>query len=178
MRARSGTLAVLVVLLAAALAAGSVTGTGDAACTADGERKLCLADVSVSTDRMTAGESATLTVAVRNEGEVAANGTIVLKVAGPVNGTDTYALSEDRLAPGEEIEISQRLDASTPGTHGLQVVLNDGAMTHRYDASEVKTLRVEERSAGLGGPFDAPEYALVALLGLLSVFGVVVYRNN
>ena len=178
MGARSGTLAVLVVLLTATLAAGSVAGADDVACTADGERKLCLADVSVSTDRMTAGESATLTVTVGNVGEVAANGTVVLKVAGPVNGTDTYALSEDRLAPGEEIEVTQRLDASTPGTHGLQVVLNDGAMTHRYDASEIRTLEVEERSAGFGGPIDAPEYALLALLGSLSVLGAVVYRNN
>ncbi|QLG26265.1 hypothetical protein HUG10_01340 [Halorarum halophilum] len=178
MGARNGTLAVLVVLVAAAVAAGGVAGADEGTCSANGERKLCLEDVSVSTERIVVGESATLSVTVRNAGDVAANGTVVLKVAGPVNGTDTYALSEDRLEPGEEVEVTQRLDASTPGTHGLQVVLNDGAMTHRYDASEVRTLEVEERSAGLGGPIDAPEYALLALLGSLSVLGVVVYRNN
>ena len=178
MGARSGALAALVVLLAAALAAGSVVGTdADSPCAADGERKLCLADVSTSTDRIVMGESATLTVTVKNEGDVAANGTVVLKVAGP-NGTNTYVLQEVRLEPGEETEISQRLDASTPGTHGLQIVVNDGAMSHRYDASEVITLEVVEESTVLGGDLDAPDIALVALVGALSVIGVITYRNN
>ena len=178
MGARSGTLAVLVVFLAATLAAGSVAGADGAACTADGERKLCLADVSVSTERLAPGESATLTVTVRNEGEVAANGSVVLKVASPANETNAYTIHEGRLDPGEEMEVTQQLDASTPGTHGLQVVVNDPAMTHQYDASEVVTLQVESQSGYLGGDVDASDVALVGLVGSLSVVGVIVYRNN
>lgn len=178
MGARSGTLAVLVVLLTVALTAGSVVGADDAACTADGERELCLTDVNLSTDQLTVGESATLHVTLRNVGEVPANVTVVLNTAGPNNETGSYILHEGRLVPDEEITVSQRLGASTPGTHALQVLLYDGAISHQYDASRVMTLRVVEQSSSLGGPFDAPEFALVALLGSLGVLGVIVYRNN
>lgn len=178
MGVRSGTVAVLIVLLTAALAAGSVAGADAAACTADGERKLCLTDVTVSTDRMAVGESATLDITVRNDGEAAANATVVLNTLDPNNVTESYTLREGRLEPGEELTVSQPLDASTPGTHGLQVLVFDGAIEHRYDASEVKTLHVEEQSTRLGGQFDTPDIALVALIGSLAVLGGMVYRYN
>ncbi|QLG63160.1 CARDB domain-containing protein [Halorarum salinum] len=177
MGARSGTLAALLVLFAATLAAGSVAGTGTT-CAADGDRKLCLADVHLSTDRIAAGDSATLEITVGNEGDAAANASVVMNTVDPENVTESYTLREERLEPGEELTVSQRLDASTVGTHGLQVLVFDGAIDHRYDASEVRILEVEPRSDGLGGSVDRAEYALVALLGSLGVAGVIVYRYD
>lgn len=177
MRTLGGTLAVLVVLVAAALAAGQVAGA-ETACAADGERQLCLADVSLSTDRTTAGESATLEVTVENEGEDAANASVVLNTVDPENDTESYTLREERIDPGEELTVSQRLDASTVGPHGLQVLVFDGSIDHQYDASEVRTLEVEPKSDGLGGSVDRAEFALAALLGSLTVLGVIAYRNN
>ncbi len=168
----------LVVVLVAALAAGSVAGAEDTPCEADGEKKFCLTEVSLSTESMTAGQSATLDVTVRNEGNATANATVVLNTVDPNNVTQSYNLREQRLEPGEEVSLSQQLDATTPGMHGMQVLVFGDSIGHRYDASAAKTLSVEEQTPGLGGPLDRAEFALVALLGSIGVLGFMTYRTD
>ncbi|WP_435127797.1 CARDB domain-containing protein [Halobaculum sp. D14] len=178
MGVRSGAAGVFVVLLVAAVAVGPAVGAAGTDCAADGAKKLCFADVSLSTDRLVSGESATLNVTVENRGDVAANATVVLKTASPNNETETFNLREERLEPGESLTVTQRLDASTPGTHGLQAVLYGDGYAHAYDTSAVLTMVVEERGGRLGGPVDTPELALAALVGALAVLGAVVLRQQ
>lgn len=177
MNARSGRLAVLAAVLvwtlALSAAGPALAADGDACTGADG---VCLGDVTLSTDRLVAGETATLDATVHNAGDDAANVTVVLNTAGPDDATDSYTLRRTSLGPGETATLSQSLDASTPGTHGLQLVVYDGSLSRQYDTSTARTLTVEAR--GLGGSLDRSEYALGALVGSLAVVGGIGYRRR
>lgn len=176
MELRSGALAAVAAALAATLVLGAVPVAGEPACTASNGQSVCLDWIEVSDDRLAAGESATLEATVRNADDEPANATVVLNTAGPDNVTNSYTLGRVRLAPGETHTISQSLDASTPGTHGLQVLVFDGDLSRRHDASTVRTLVVTR--GGLGGAVDRDEYALAALVGSVGVAAGLVYRRR
>ena len=176
-RAVGGVVAVAVVVaVALTLAAGPALGA-ERKCTAADGRKVCLDDVRLSADGLVRGETATLEATVRNAGDAPANVTVVLNTVGPNDTVDTYTLGRTRLAPGETRTVSQSLDASTPGTHGVQLLVVDADGSHRYDASAVRTIVVAER--GLGGALDRSEYALGALVGSVGVaVGLVLRRRG
>ncbi|ESP88353.1 hypothetical protein [Candidatus Halobonum tyrrellensis] len=148
----------------------------DAGCTATDGEPVCLDGVSVSDERLAKGESATLEATVRNAGETPANATVVLNTAGPDNVTRSFTLGRVRLAPGETRTVTQPIDASTPGSHGLQLLVFDGSGARTYDSSAVLTVAVTER--GLGGALDRSEYALGALVGAVAVVGGLGYRRR
>ncbi|MFC7068041.1 hypothetical protein [Halobaculum lipolyticum] len=168
-----------VVLFVAALlitpAVGAV-GAQSGACQADGARKLCLVDAGVETDSIVAGQSTELSATVENVGEERATALVLLNVASPSDETNSYELRSRSLAPGETLTVTQEVDASTVGTHAMQVIVYSDGYEHRYDASEPMSVTVEAK--GLGGPIDAPDYALGALVGSLAVAGGVVYRRR
>lgn len=166
----------MAVVLTFVLAAGSALGA-ERECTAADGRTVCLEDVRLSADRLVRGETATLEATVRNAGDAPANATVVLNTVDPNDTVDSYTLGRVSLAPGESRTVRQPLDASTPGTHGVQLLVVDGNGSHRYDASTVRTIAVAER--GLGGTLDRTEYALGALVGSVGVaVGLVVRRRR
>ncbi|MFC7136504.1 hypothetical protein ACFQRB_08190 [Halobaculum litoreum] len=101
---------------------------------------------------------------------------MVLNVASPDNETDSYELRKRSLAPGETLTVTQAVDATTVGSHAMQVLVYSDGYAHRYDASEPMTVAVEAK--GLGGPIDAPDYALAALVASVGVLGAIVYRRR
>jgi len=157
-------------------AVGGAVGAQSSSCQADGNRQVCLTAASLDRGTLTAGGSTELSLTVENTGEERATAIVVLNVVSPDNETNTYELRNRSLAPGETLSVTQSIDASTPGTHGLQAVVYAGGYAHRYDASEPMSVTVERR--GLGGGIDTPEYALAALVGSLAVVGAIVYRRR
>ncbi|WP_435063128.1 CARDB domain-containing protein [Halobaculum sp. EA56] len=179
MGARRSVLIGAVVLFVAALLLGPAVGAAgaqSASCEANGARKVCLSDVTLGSETMSAGESTELSLTVENVGEERATAVVVLNVASPDNETNSYELRKRSLEPGETLTVTQSVDASTPGTHAMQVLVYDGDLAHRYDASEPMSVTVKRQ--GLGGPVDTPEFALAALVGSLAVVGVLAYRRT
>ncbi|MFC7098180.1 CARDB domain-containing protein [Halobaculum marinum] len=179
MGARKNVLWGLVVLFTAALIVGPAVGAAGAqssSCAANGAQQVCLVDAGVDADTIVTGQSTELSVTVENVGDERATAVVVLNVASPDNETDSYELRTRSLAPGETLTVTQSIDATTIGTHALQTIVYSDGYGHRYDATEPMTVTVEPR--GLGGPIDAPEYALGALVGSLGVAGAIVYRRR
>ncbi|UIP00880.1 hypothetical protein Hbl1158_05855 [Halobaculum sp. CBA1158] len=179
MGARRSVIIGAVVLFVAALLVGPAVGAAGAqsgSCEADGAAQLCLTEASLGSDELTAGESTTLTATVENVGDERATAVVVLNVAGPDNETDSLEIRRESIPPGETLTVTKTVDASTPGTHAMQVLVYNDDLAHRYDASEPWTVEVNEQ--GLGGGIDTPEYALAALIGSLAVLGGLVYRQR
>ena len=175
---RNVVLGAVVLFIAASLVGPAVGAAGatQASCQANGAQQLCLTDVSLDKTTMAAGESAHLSVTVENVGDARATGVVVLNVASPNNETDSYELRSRSLDTGETYTFTQSVDASTPGTHAMQVIVYSDGFSHRYDASEPMTVTVERQ--GLGGAIDAPEYALAALVVAVGVVAGMVYRRQ
>lgn len=180
MGARSAVVRGAVVLVITALlvgpAVGGAAGAQASSCQPNGSQQVCLTAASLDRGTLTAGESTELSLTVENTGEERATAIVVLNVVSPDNETNTYELRKRSLAPGETLSIAQSIDASTPGTHGIQAVVYADGYAHRYDSSEPMSVVVERQ--GLGGSIDTPEYALAALVGSLAVLGAVVYRRR
>lgn len=180
MGARSAVVRGAVVLFIAALlvgpAVGGTAGAQAAPCQANGSQQVCLTEASLDGETLTAGESTELSVTVENTGEERATAIVVLNVVSPDNETNSYELRKRSLEPGETLTVTQSVDASTPGDHGLQVVVYGDGYAHQYDASEPMSVTVERQ--GLGGGIDTPEYALAALIGSVAVIGGIGYSRR
>ena len=179
MGARKTVLWGLVALFVGALLVGPAVGAAGAQsgeCTADGARKLCVTDAGVDADSIVTGQSTELSATVENVGDERATAVVLLNVASPDDETNSYELRKRSLSPGETLTVTQSVDASTVGTHAMQVIVYSDGYGHRYDASEPMQVTVE--SKGIGGPLDAPDYALGALVGSVGVAGAIVYRRR
>ncbi|WP_348611861.1 CARDB domain-containing protein [Halobaculum rarum] len=180
MGARNAVVRGAVVLIIAGLlvgpAVGGTVGAQAASCQSNGAQQVCLTEATLDGETLTAGESTELSVTVENTGEERTTAIVVLNVVSPANETNSYELRKQSLAPGETVSVTQSVDASTPGDHGLQVVVYGDGYAHRYDASEPMSVTVERQ--GLGGDIDTPEYALAALVGSLAVIAGTVYRRR
>lgn len=150
---------------AVAPAGGATTG---ADCQTIDDQKVCIQDVSTPETLIIGGENGTVSVTIENVGQEEVSPLVVLNTVDPDNETSTFQIGQPTLAPGESTTVTQPLNATTPGTHGVQVVLADSATGQRYDISEAAVIEVREEPApGLGGPIDRTEIALVALLGVI-----------
>ncbi|MFC6787714.1 CARDB domain-containing protein [Halobaculum halobium] len=180
MGARSAVVRGGVVLILAALlvgpAVGGTAGAQAASCQSNGSQQVCLTEANLDAETLVAGESAELSLTVENTGEERATAILVLNVASPDNETNSYELRTQSLAPGETLSVTQSIDASTPGEHGIQAIVYGDGYAHQYDASAPMRVTVERQ--GLGGGIDTPEYALAALVGSLAVIGVIGYRRR
>lgn len=158
-----------------------VSGVGLAAsedCEAGAETTICIDDLTVSDDYLIMGEKGEFSLTITNHAEETKTVVPLLYTAGPDNETDAYQMEEVTLEPGASETVTQPIDATTPGTHGLRITLVDPATGERYDTSEIKTLEVrEEAPAELGGPIDKTEIALVALVGSLLGLVALGYRQ-
>lgn len=153
------------------------TVVGGTSAQVQSDANVTVQSVSVSEERLVAGESGTITATVTNAGDSAASVAVVLVTGGPNNRTAGYTLDRSTLAAGATKTITQPLNATTPGTHTLRiVVLNPETMT-QYDVSRAVTITVlAEPPTRLGGPIDRTEVALVALVLSLGGIGIVGYR--
>lgn len=170
--------AVALSLAVAALAAAGAGATAQDDCRAIDEKQVCVQDVSLSDDELVDGDRGEVSVTVENVGNETVAPAVVLNVVAPDNETGVYQIGQPTVAPGGTAAVSQPLNASTVGTHGLRVQLVDGETRGVYDASEAVTLEVlDEAPRELGGPIDRTEIALAALVLALVGMGALGYRR-
>ena len=172
MRFRRGAVLGFVVVLAVTLLVGTMSPASGAAaeseCQPVENRQVCLQDFSAPESLLIGGENGSISVTVENVGSVEAEALVVLNTNDPNNQTASFPLARPTLAPGESQTIEQPLNATTPGSHGLRVIVVDSATGQQYDTSETVGLEVRsEPEPGLGGPIDRVEIALVALVAAL-----------
>lgn len=170
MLSRTSTVVVTIALVAASFGAVSLASgvSADADCSAIEDRQVCIQGFSAPETLLIGGENGTVSITAENVGSTEAGVLVVLNTRDPNNETGSFALAEPTLAPGESTTITQSLNATTPGTHGLRAVLVDAATNEQYDTSESVFLDVRSEPApGLGGPIDRTEIALVALLAAI-----------
>lgn len=171
---------VLVVGLVAALVVSIGAAPGVAAsedCETDVDRTLCIEEFAVSDEELVVGDTTEFTATVTNPGAETTTGVVLLYTAGPDNETNAYQLDRVTLEPNETRTISRAINASTPGTHTLQMTILDPATSQQLDASEPRSVEVYESTpARLGGPIDRTEIALVALVGSILGMGAIGYR--
>lgn len=168
-----------VLALSVGLVAATGTGAGQATdCQPNDDKKLCIEDFTVSEDRIVTGETGEFTITVENNGNTTASGSLVLHTASPENETDVYRFEQLTLEPGEEQTVTRKINASTPGTHGLRLTLSEPSTQHVFDVSEIRTIEVlAEHPKRLGGPIDRTEIALGALVAsLIGILGLA-YRE-
>lgn len=180
MERRSGTLAVLVVIAALAVAgAPTLAGAQETAeCRATNGTQVCVEELSVTDDTLETGQQGEISVTVRNVGNETASVRVILNTVDPNNETGSFILDERTLDPEESITITEQLGARTPGTHALQVRLLQQNGTFRYDSSEIVTIDIVKDRTRLGGEIDEPDFALLALLGSLAGMGYLVVRRR
>jgi hypothetical protein len=165
-------IAVVVTVALATASFGAVSlasgASADADCSAVEDRQVCLQEFSAPETLLIDGENGTVSITAENVGSVEAGVLVVLNTRDPNNETSSFALAEETLAPGESTTVTQPLNATTPGTHGLRAVLVDTSTNRQYDTSESVFLDVRSEPApGLGGPIDRTEIALVAFLAAI-----------
>jgi hypothetical protein len=159
---------VALTLATASFGAVSLASGADADCSAVEDRQVCVQEFSAPETLLIDGENGTVSITAENVGSVEAGVLVVLNTRDPNNETSSFALAEETLAPGESTTVTQPLNATTPGTHGLRAVLADSSTNRQYDTSESVFLDVRsEPTPGLGGPIDRTEIALVALLAAI-----------
>jgi hypothetical protein len=186
MGVRSGTLAVVVAVGLVALSLAPAVGLAQESsqeCESIDGSQVCIQEASITSDTLRTGDSAELTVTVKNAGDDEATFFVALVVSSPNNETQSFFLKRDgdeqvTLAPGETATFDQPVDPSTPGTHALQFRTVTPDREGAYDASEIITVEVQQPKTGLGGRIDRSEIALVALLGSLAVLGGLAYRQR
>jgi len=151
------------------------TGAGQATdCQPNEDRQLCIEDFTVSEERIVTGETGEFTITVENNGTATATGRLLLHTSSPENETNVYRFEQLTLEAGEEHTISRKINATTPGTHGLRLTLSEPSTQHVFDVSTIKTVEVlAEHPEQLGGPIDRTEIALGALIAsLIGILGL------
>lgn len=162
----------LVGLVALAPAAGATER-----CRAVSDQKVCLTDVSITTDELVVNQTATVKVTVENRGDQVVTPRVTMNTAGPNNTTSIVPIGRPELQPGESTTLTQTVSGETPGTHGVQVLVVTADGTHRFDISAIQYVEVlAEPPAELGGPIDQTELSLGVLLIALVGAGVTGYR--
>lgn len=180
MERRSGTLVVLLVIAALAVA-GAPTLAGaqqTAECKASNGTQVCIEETTISDDTLESGQQGEISLTMRNVGQEDASVRVVLNTVDPNNESQSFVIEERTLAPDESVTVTKNLGAQTVGTHGLQARVLQQNGTFLYDASKVVTIQVVEDRTRLGGELDAPEFALVALLGSLTAMGYLVVQRR
>lgn len=156
-------------------------GTGSAAtseCQTIDNQQLCIEEVTVSDDTLLTGEQGNLTITMTNPGMQNASGTLLLYHVNPANNTSVFQVERLELEPESEQTVTQSMNASTVGTHGLRAAVVDPETRDYYDLSEIKTIEVRDEPApGLGGPIDKVELSLGALIVSLAVIFGLGYRQ-
>ncbi|MEZ3144873.1 CARDB domain-containing protein [Halobaculum sp. MBLA0143] len=146
-------------------------------CRAVGGQKVCLTDVTVTTDELVVNQTATVKVTLENRGEQVTTSRVTMNTAGPNNTTRIVPIGRPQLQPGESTTITQPVSGETPGTHGVQVLVVSSDGTHRFDISEIKYVEVlAEPPTELGGRIDRTELSLGVLLLALVGAGATGYR--
>jgi len=179
---RLGTYAVMlgvVVLLATVAVAGPTSAQSAEECQEIEDRQVCIQDVSAPGSLVIGDEPGNLSVTVENMGSTNATSVVILYLERPnANESEQIELARPLLVGGESTTITQSLNASTEGTHRLQIGLIDEQTIERYDLSEVFTIEVRtEPEPGLGGPIDRTEIALAALVvSVLAIAGLGYYQ--
>jgi hypothetical protein len=178
MKRWSGTVAVAVAVVAFTMAVTpAVAGAQETAeCTPINGSQVCFEDTSISKTDLQKGEDSTLSYTMKNVGNETAKVRVVLNTVGPDNTSESFILSRATLEPGESKSSSVTITGDTPGTHGIQLKLVKGNSSVFYDESKPMTMEVQP--ARIGGNLDAPDFALLALVGALSVMGFIVYRRR
>jgi hypothetical protein len=179
MERRRGALTLLVVAALAVAGAPTLVGAQQTTeCKPLNGTQVCIEETSVTDDTLEDGQQGELTVTVQNVGEGNASVQILLNTVDPDNETQSFILDERTLEPNESVTITKKLGAQTPGTHGLQVRLSQRNGSFVYDASKIVTVQVVEDRTRLGGELDAPEFALIALIGSLAAMGYLVVKRR
>lgn len=146
-------------------------------CRAAGGQKVCLTDVSVTTDELVVNQTATVRATVENQGEQVVTPRVTMNTAGPNNTTSIVPIGRPELQPGESTTITQPISGETPGTHGVQVLVVTADGTHQFDISSIQYVDVlAEPPTELGGRIDRTELSLGVLLIALVGAGVTGYR--
>ena len=146
-------------------------------CQAAGGQKVCLTDVTVTTDELVVNQTATVEVTVENQGDQVVTPRVTMNTAGPNNTTTIVPIGRPQLQPGESTTVTKPISGENPGLHGVQVLVVSPDGTHRFDISEVRYVDVlAEPPTELGGRIDRTELSLGVLLLALVGAGVTGYR--
>ncbi|MCU4717141.1 COG1361 family protein [Halapricum hydrolyticum] len=171
------TLVLLLALSAIGLVAHGTIAQPGQDCQPVDDRQVCIQDASAPDTLIINGDNEDLSITIENVGSTNSTAIVMLDVERPDNSTARYQLEEPTLAPGETATVTQPLNATTEGTHLLQVAVVDDQSLQIY---ETKTLSVEVRTEpapGLGGPIDRVEIALAALIVALLGIAALAYRT-
>lgn len=171
-------LTLLVLFLPLTLMGVGTSNAATAECQPINNQQLCIEAFSVSDDTLLTGKQGNLSITMTNPGIQNASGVLMLYHVNPANNTSVFQVDSVEVEPGTSETITQSMNASTVGTHGLRAAIVEPETQQPYDLSEIKTVEVrDEPPAELGGPIDRTEIALVALVGAILGILVLGYRQ-